>query len=33
LPTSAEDWLPSAAKQNPNVDGRACGPNSKQVVI
>ncbi len=25
LPTSAEDWLPSAATENPNADGRACG--------
>jgi hypothetical protein len=25
LPTSAEDWSPSAAKQNPNADGRAGG--------
>jgi AcrR family transcriptional regulator len=32
LPTSAEDRLPSAAKHNPNVDGRACGRHGPMAI-
>ena len=32
LPTRAEDWLPSAAKQNPNADGRACGRHDPMTI-